>query len=380
MAQNSINISKSGKIEVKAKIKATTKNLSLLYTPGVADLVRVIEKDRKKSFTHTWRGKTVAIVSDGSAVLGLGKQSPEAAMAVMEAKALLFKELGGINAVPLVVATHNPEKIIELVKNIAPSFGGINLEDIAAPNCFIIKEALKKELDIPIFHDDQYGTAIVVLAGLINATKVVRKNLKKCKIIISGAGAAGIASAKLLTKFGAEDIIVFDSQGALYVGREGLNFAKQRLAQKTNPHKFKGSLKEALVGADIFIGLSRANLLNANDIAKMNKKAIVFALANPIPEIMPQEARKGGAFIVATGRSDFPNQINNVLVFPGIFKGALETRTVLITDEIKIRAAKALAATLPRPRKDRIMIGAMDKKAVRSIAGVFKANKSKKVL
>lgn len=371
MSQNPISISRGGKIEIRGKIKATIKNLSLLYTPGVADLVQAIEKDRDKSFSHTWRGKTVAIISDGSAVLGLGNQSPEAAMAVMEAKALLFKELGGINAVPLMIATQDPEKIIELVKNIAPSFGGINLEDIAAPNCFIIKEALKKELNIPIFHDDQYGTAIVVLAGLINAVKVVRKNLKKCKIVISGAGAAGIASAKLLIKFGVEDVIIFDSQGPLYVGREGLNFAKERIAQKSNPRKFKGSLKEALVGADIFIGLSRANLLVANDIAKMNKKAIVFALANPIPEIMPDEAKKGGAFIVATGRSDFVNQINNVLVFPGIFKGAMETRTVAITDEIKIASAKALANTLPNPRKDRIMIGAMDKKAVRAIAGVF---------
>lgn len=371
MAQNPISISKGGKIETRGRIKATAKNLSLLYTPGVADLVRAIEKDRKKSFTHTWRGKTVAIVSDGSAVLGLGNQSPEAAMAVMEAKALLFKELGGLNAVPLVIATQDPEKIIELIKNIAPSFGGINMEDIAAPRCFIVKEALKKELNIPVFHDDQYGTAIVVLAGLINASKVAKKNLKKAKVVISGAGAAGIASAKLLTKFGVEDIIVFDSQGPLYVGREGLNFAKQRLAQKSNPRKFKGNLKEALVGADIFIGLSQANLLISNDIAKMNKKAIVFALANPIPEIMPKEARKGGAFIVATGRSDFPNQINNVLVFPGIFKGAMETRTVAITDEIKIQAAKALAATLPKPQKERIMIGAMDKRAVRAIAGVF---------
>lgn len=372
MAQNPISISKGGKIETTARIKATAKNLSLLYTPGVAELVRAIEKDREKSFSHTWRGKTVAIVSDGSAVLGLGNQSPEAAMAVMEAKALLFKELGGINAVPLVIATQDPEKIIELVKNIAPSFGGINLEDIAAPGCFIVKEALKKELNIPIFHDDQYGTAIVVLAGLINATKVARKNLKVSRVVISGAGAAGLASAKLLTKFGVEDIIIFDSQGPLYVGREGLNFAKQRIAQKTNPRKFKGNLKEALVGADIFIGLSRANLLIANDVIKMNKKAIVFALANPVPEIMPCEAQKGGAFITATGRSDFPNQINNVLVFPGIFKGAMETRTVAITDEIKIAAAKALAGTLPKPNKNRIMIGAMDKKAVRAIAGVFK--------
>lgn len=371
MPQNPISLARGGKIEIKAKIKATAKNLSWLYTPGVADLVRAIEKDRKKSFSHTWRGKAVAIVSDGSAVLGLGNQSPEAAMAVMEAKALLFKELGGINAVPLVVGTQDPQKIIELIKQIAPSFGGINMEDIAAPSCFIVKEALKKELDIPIFHDDQYGTAIVVLAGLINATKVARKNLKKCKVVISGAGAAGIASAKLLTKFGVEDIIVFDSQGPLYIGREALNFAKQRIAQKTNPRKFKGNLKEALVGADIFIGLSRANLLIANDVAKMNKKAIVFALANPVPEIMPEEAQKGGAFIVATGRSDFPNQINNVLVFPGIFKGALETRTVAITDEIKIAAAKALAAALPKPSKNRIMLGAMDKKAVRAVAKVF---------
>lgn len=370
-----IKISRGGKIEVRSKYKITKKNLAKVYTPGVAEVVKAIMKNPRQVFDYTWKKRTVAIVSDGSAILGLGNQGPEAALPVMEAKAALFKELGGIDAVPIVVRTQDPDEIVALVKNISPTFGGINIEDIAAPNCFVIKERLKKELDIPVFHDDQYGTAIVVLAGLINACKAVGKNLCKTKLIISGAGAAGIATAKMLVKFGCRNIILFDTKGPLYSGRkEHMNFAKNKIAQKTNPAKFKGDLWEALHGADIFVGLSRGGLLNASDIAKMAPNSIVFALANPTPEIMPEEAKKGGVGVMATGRSDFPNQINNALVFPGIFKGALESGTVLITDEIKLQAALALASVIKNPTTNRIIPSVLDKRAVKAIAGVFGGN------
>ena len=373
MPQNPLSISRGGKLFTHSKNKLTAKDLALIYTPGVAKVVQAVAENPKNAYRYTWKKRSVAIVSDGSAILGLGNLGALPALPVMEAKAVLFKELGGVDAVPMVLNTKDPEKIVEIVKAIAPSFGGINIEDIAAPNCFVIKEKLKKELDIPVFHDDQYGTAIVVLAGLINAAKVARKNLKNLRVVISGAGAAGMATAKLLDKYGVKNIILFDSVGAIYRGRtEKMNFAKIRISQKTNPEKFSGSLKEGMVGADVFVGLSAPGIINQFDVEKMNKKAIVFGLANPVPEIMPEEAQKGGAFIVATGRSDFPNQINNALVFPGIFKGALETETVLITDEIKIAAAKALATALPKPTKNRIMLGVMDKKAVRAVAGVFK--------
>lgn len=367
-----LSLSKGGKLETTSRIKISKENLAKVYTPGVADVVMEIMKDKRKVFDLTWKDKTVAIVTDGTAILGLGNQGPEAALPVMEAKALLFKQLGGLNAVPIVLSTTDPEEIVKIVKAIAPGFGGINMEDIAAPSCFIIKEKLKKELDIPVFHDDQYGTAIVVLAGLINAAKVVRKKLEKAKIVISGAGAAGIATAKLLDKYGCRHIILFDSKGPLYRGRtEGMNFAKIRMAQKTNPEKFTGPLKDALEGADIFVGLSSAKLLSCFDVEKMNSQAIVFALANPVPEIMPDEALKGGAKIIATGRSDFPNQINNALVFPGIFQGAMKTRTILITDEIKIKAAKALAGLVKKPGAKNIIPLVTDKRAVKTIAKIF---------
>lgn len=370
---NPIDISRGGKLEVKSRIKVTAENLAKIYTPGVAEVVMEIMKDSRKVYDLTWRSNTVAIVSDGTAILGLGNQGPEAAYPVMEAKAVLFKELGGINAIPILLATRDPEEIVSIVKAIAPSFGGINLEDIAAPSCFIVKEKLKKVLDIPVFHDDQYGTAIVVLAGLINATKVVKKKLQKCKIIISGGGAAGIATAKLLHKYGCRKIIIFDTKGAIYRGRkEGMNFAKDKIAMKTNREMYKGHIKESLQGADIFIGLSGPNVLNYFDVQRMNENSIVFALANPVPEIMPDEARKGGATIIATGRSDFPNQINNALVFPGVFKGALESKTASITDEIKLACAEALAGVIKKPGVSSIVPKVMDKRAVKAIAAVFK--------
>ncbi len=370
---NPKKISQGGKIEIISRVKNFKKNISLIYTPGVAKVVLEVMKNPRNVLDYTWKKNTIAIITDGSAILGLGNQGPLAALPVMEAKAVLFKELAGLNAVPLVLGTQNPNEIIKIIKAISPSFGGINIEDIAAPNCFLIKEKLKKELDIPVFHDDQYGTAIAVLAGLINAAKVVKKNLKKSKIIISGAGAAGIATAKLLHRFGVKNIIVFDSQGPLYRGREKrMNFAKIRISQKTNPKKFKGNLKTALLGADIFIGLSGPNLINRSDVEKMNSEAIVFALANPVPEIMPQEAQKGGAKVVATGRSDFPNQINNALVFPGIFKGAIQSNTVLISDEIKLKAARALAKIIENPTPHKILPSITDKKAVLAIESVFR--------
>ncbi len=371
MKNDPIKLSQNGKIEITSKVKVTAENLAQIYTPGVAQVVTQVMTKSDKVYDLTWKKNVIAIVSDGSAILGLGNQGAEAALPVMEAKAVLFKELGGVNAVPLVLNTQDPQEIISIIKALEPSFGGINIEDIAAPNCFIIKEALKKQLKIPVFHDDQYGTAIVVLAGLINAAKVVKKDLKRLKIIISGAGAAGIATAKMLGKYGCQNIILFDSQGALWEDRPDMNFYKKRIAHKTNPGRFKGDLKEALGGADVFIGLSKGNLLSQFDIEKMNSNAIVFGLANPVPEIMPEEAHQGGAAVVATGRSDFPNQINNALVFPGIFRGALETRTVQITDAIKLQAAKALAATVPNPTAKKIIPEVMDMQAVEAISGVF---------
>jgi len=360
------------KIEIRSRFKLTKSSLPVLYTPGVAQLSREIAKNKKKVFDYTFKKNSVAIVSDGSAVLGLGNLGPEAALPVMEGKALLFKELGGVDAVPLVLATQETEKIIETVKNIAPGFGGINLEDISAPRCFEIEKRLIKELNIPVFHDDQHGTAIVVLAGLINALKVVGKKINNVKIIIAGAGAAGTAITKLLIRSGAKNIIVCDSKGAIYKNRkEGMNLAKIELAKITNKKYFKGNLRGAIAGADIFIGVSAANILGEYDIRQMNEKAIVFAMSNPIPECMPEVAKKAGARVVATGRSDFPNQINNVLVFPGIFRGVLNTRTRFITDGIKIQAAKAIAGLVKKPTSDRIIPEALDKRVARAVASVF---------
>lgn len=369
---NPLKISKGGKLQITAKIKLSEKTLASVYTPGVAEVCKIIAADKKLSHQYTIRENTIAVISDGSAVLGLGNIGPEAAIPVMEGKALIFKELGGVNAIPIVLDTQDTEEIIRTVKILAPSFGGINLEDISAPRCFEIEERLKKELDIPVFHDDQHGTAIVVLAGLVNALKIVKKTLPKIKVVISGVGAAGVAIAKLLVRSGAKNIIMIDRQGIVYKGRDGLNGSKQEIALITNPAKQKGSIRDALKKADVFIGVSAPNILTIEDIRQMNSGAIVFAMANPIPEIMPDLAKEGGAKIVATGRSDFPNQINNALVFPGIFQGALKTRTVKITDDHKLAAAKALAAIIKKPNVNKIIPKVMDKRAVKAVANVFK--------
>lgn len=332
-----------GKIEIESKVKITTsKDLSIAYTPGVAEPCKEIARNEEKIYEYTMKSNTVAVVTDGSAVLGLGDIGPKAALPVMEGKALLFKEFADINAFPVCLDTKDPEKIIETVKIIAPAFGGINLEDIAAPKCFLIEERLKKELDIPVFHDDQHGTAIVVLAGLINSLKIVGKDPQKIKVVINGAGAAGIAIAKLLLKFGIENITLCDKNGILHEDENWLNFAQKEISKKTNPENLRGDLKKAIRGADVFIGVSAGNVVSTDMIKSMNTDPVVFAMANPIPEIMPDLAKEAGAKIVGTGRSDFPNQINNVLAFPGIFKGALKCRKQ-ITDKMKIAAAYAIA-------------------------------------
>jgi malate dehydrogenase (oxaloacetate-decarboxylating) len=372
---DAIELSKKigGKIEIRSKKKLTKENLAILYTPGVADVCRAIAKNKKLSFEYTIRKNTVAVVSDGTAVLGLGNIGPEAGLPVMEGKALLFKELGGVDAIPIVLATQDTEEIIKIVKALAPTFGGINLEDISAPRCFEIERRLKEELDIPVMHDDQHGTAIVVLAGLINALKVVKKDIKKIRIVISGAGAAGTAIMNLLMNYGAKHIVVVDSVGIIYKERPtGMNDSKIEIAKITNPQNLQGTLREALAGSDVFIGVSAPNLITHLDVSLMNKDAIVFAMSNPVPEIMPEEAKKGGAAIVATGRSDYPNQINNVLVFPGIFRGALDTRTRKITDTHKLKAAIAIASLIKKPTRDKIIVDALDKRAVKVVANVFK--------
>jgi len=361
-----------GKIEIFSKEKLTLETLPVLYTPGVADVSRAIAKDKSLSFEYTIRKNCIAVVSDGSAVLGLGNIGPEAALPVMEGKALLFKELGDVDAIPIVLNTQDTEEIITTVKNIASTFGGINLEDISAPRCFEIEERLKKELDIPVFHDDQHGTAIVVLAGLINALKVAEKKPEDIKVAISGAGAAGISIAKLLTLHGIKNLILCDRSGSIYRGREEwTNPAKKEIAEITNPENIQGSIWEVIEGADVFIGISAPDILKSEDIRKMKEKAIVFAMSNPVPEIMPEEAKKGGAYIVATGRSDYPNQINNVLAFPGIFRGALDTRTKMITDEHKLKAALAIANLVESPTPEMIIPAALDPRVVSVVAKVF---------
>lgn len=372
---NSLRLSKKlgGKIEVKSKTKLDKKTLPILYTPGVADVSRAIAQDKKLADVYTIRKNTVAVISDGSAVLGLGNIGPLAALPVMEGKALLFKELGGVDAFPIVLATQDTEEIIKTIKNIAPTFGGINLEDISAPRCFEIEERLKKELSIPVFHDDQHGTAIVVLAGLINALKVVKKDVKNIRIVISGAGAAGIAIAKLLLKYGAKDIVMIDRMGIIYEGRdEGMNWVKKEMAKITNREKIKGNIRDAMKNADVFIGVSAPNIITEEDILTMKPDPIVFAMANPIPEIMPDRAMSCGCYIFATGRSDFPNQLNNVLAFPGVFRGALDNHVKNITDEHKIAAARAIAGLIKKPKQYKIIPEALDKKVVKAVANVFK--------
>jgi malate dehydrogenase (oxaloacetate-decarboxylating) len=335
-----------GKIatDVKAKVN-NAEDLTYAYTPGVAEPCKKIADDESLAYEYTMKSNTIAVISDGSAVLGLGDIGPKAAMPVMEGKSVLFKEFGGVNAVPIVLDTKDPDEIIETVKNIAPGFGGINLEDISSPRCVYIEDKLKEILDIPVFHDDQHGTAIVTVAALINALKLVGKNLEDIKLVISGAGAAGFSCAKLIRDLGVKNIIVCDSHGAISKKMlDSDNPVKAQIASMFNPEDFDGSLKEVMVGADVFIGVSAPNIIDGEDIKNMNDDAIVFAMANPVPEIDYHEAIKAGARVVATGRSDFPNQINNVLAFPGIFKGALDARASQITDDMKMSAAKALAA------------------------------------
>lgn len=330
--------------DVKAKVN-NAEDLTYAYTPGVAEPCRKIAKDEALAYEYTMKANTIAVVSDGSAVLGLGNIGPKAALPVMEGKAVLFKEFGGVNAVPIVLDTQDPDEIINIVKNIAPGFGGINLEDISSPRCVYIEDKLKEELDIPVFHDDQHGTAIVTVAALINALKLVDKKPEDIKLVISGAGAAGFSCAKLIRDLGVKNIIVCDSHGAISeLMLNSGNPVKAQIAEMFNPENFEGSLKEALVGADVFVGVSAPNIIDGDDIKNMKDDAIVFAMANPVPEIDYNEAIEAGAKVVATGRSDYPNQINNVLAFPGIFKGALEARAPQITDQMKMAAAKALAA------------------------------------
>jgi len=335
-----------GKIatDVKAKVN-NAEDLTYAYTPGVAEPCKKIADDESLAYEYTMKSNTIAVISDGSAVLGLGNIGPKAAMPVMEGKSVLFKEFGGVNAVPIVLDTKDPDEIIETVKNIAPGFGGINLEDISSPRCVYIEDKLKEILDIPVFHDDQHGTAIVTVAALINALKLVGKKPEDIKLVISGAGAAGFSCAKLIRDLGVKNIIVCDSHGAISKKMlDSDNPVKAQIASMFNPEDFDGSLKEAMVGADVFIGVSAPNIIDGEDIKNMNDDAIVFAMANPVPEIDYHEAIKAGARVVATGRSDFPNQINNVLAFPGIFKGALDARASQITDDMKMSAAKALAS------------------------------------
>lgn len=335
----------NGKIEVIAKAKVNdSKSLSLAYTPGVAEPCLEIQKDYNKSYELTRRNNLVAVITDGSAVLGLGDIGPEAGMPVMEGKCVLFKEFGDVDAFPLCVRTKDVDEFVQTVYNISGSFGGINLEDISAPRCFEIEEKLKKMCDIPIFHDDQHGTAVVVSAALINATKIIGKDLGECKAVINGSGAAGTAIAKLLMTLGLKDVILCDRTGAIYEGRERLNPSKAEIAKVTNRGMVKGGLKDAIVGTDIFIGVSAPGVLTEDMIKTMHKDPIVLAMANPTPEIMPDEAKAAGAKIVGTGRSDFPNQINNVVAFPGIFRGALDVRASAITENMKIAAAYAIAS------------------------------------
>lgn len=334
-----------GKLETVSKCAIRTReDLALAYTPGVAEPCKVIAKDKEQAYKYTIKSNTVAVVSDGSAVLGLGNIGPYAAMPVMEGKAVLFKEFGNVNAVPICLDTQDTEEIIKTVINIAPAFGGINLEDISAPRCFEIEERLKAVLDIPVFHDDQHGTAIVVLAGIINALKVTGKKKEECKVVVNGAGSAGVAITKLLLTYGFKHITMCDKSGILSSDSEGLNWMQKKMTEVTNLEKKHGFLADALKGADIFVGVSAPNIVTEEMVASMNKDSILFAMANPVPEIMPDKAKAAGAKIVGTGRSDFPNQVNNVVAFPGIFKGALEGRATQITEDMKLAAANAIAS------------------------------------
>lgn len=338
----------NGKFETTPKMKIQTReDLTLAYTPGVAEPCKVIAKDKEAAYKYTIKSNTIAVVSDGSAVLGLGNIGAHAAMPVMEGKAVLFKEFGNVNAVPVCLDTQDTEEIIKTVVNIAPAFGGINLEDISAPRCFEIETRLKELLDIPVFHDDQHGTAIVVLAGIINGLKVTGKTKEDCQVVVNGAGSAGIAITKLLLTYGFKHVTMCDKSGILSKASEGLNWMQQSMMEVTNLENKTGSLADALRGADIFVGVSAPNIVTADMVKTMNKDAIIFAMANPVPEIMPDVAKAAGAKVVGTGRSDFPNQVNNVIAFPGIFKGALEGRARQITEDMKLAAALAIANLVP---------------------------------
>lgn len=347
MRETALNLhkEKQGKLTVQSKVPVrNAEDLSLAYSPWVAEPCKAIHSDTGKVYDYTMKGNLVAVVSDGTAVLGLGNIGPEAAMPVMEGKAVLFKSFAGVDAFPLCVSSTDIDKIVETVKLLEPTFGGVNLEDIAAPKCFIIEERLKKETNIPIFHDDQHGTAIVTLAGLINALKVVGKKMEDIRVVANGAGAAGVAIIKLLIQLGVSDIIMCDSKGTIYEGRErGMNWVKEELAKGTNKRRVQGSLADAVQGADVFIGVSVEGAVTEEMVQSMSRDAIIFAMANPVPEIMPEAAFKSGAAVVGTGRSDFPNQVNNVLAFPGIFRGALDVRAKYISDEMKLAAAYAIA-------------------------------------
>ena len=367
----------NGKLETISKTPVKSReDLSLAYTPGVAEPCKVIAQDKEAAYKYTMKSNTVAVVSDGSAVLGLGNIGPYAAMPVMEGKAVLFKEFGGVNAVPICLDTQDTEEIIKAVTYLAPGFGGINLEDISSPRCFEIEERLKEILDIPVFHDDQHGTAIVVLAGIINALKVVGKKKEGCRVVVNGAGSAGVAITRLLLTYGFPDIIMCDKVGIVSRDTKGLNWMQQKMAEVTNLSNKTGTLADALAGADIFVGVSAPNIVTSDMVSSMNKDAILFAMANPVPEIMPDAAKAAGARVVGTGRSDFPNQVNNVVAFPGIFKGALEGRATQITEEMKLAAAKAIASLVPDEElnEDNIMPEAFNPKVSELVAQAVKSH------
>lgn len=366
-----------GKIEVTSVAPVKTQyDLSTAYTPGVAEPCKEIHKNKDKVYDYTRKWNLVAVVSDGSAVLGLGDIGPEAAMPVMEGKSVLFKAFGDVDAFPICLDTQDVDEIVKTVKAISPTFGGVNLEDISAPRCFEIERRLKEELDIPVFHDDQHGTAVVVLAGLINALKIVKKELKDIKVVVNGSGAAGIAITKLLMSMGLKTVILCDRKGAIYKGRDGLNQAKEEIAEVTNLNMEKGSLGDVIKGADAFIGVSAPGTLTKEMVSSMAKDAIIFAMANPVPEIFPDEAKEGGARVVGTGRSDFPNQVNNVLAFPGIFRGALDARARDINDEMKVAAAYAIASMVKEEEltEDYVIPKAFEKGVADAVAkAVYKA-------
>ncbi|MBD3331123.1 NAD-dependent malic enzyme [Candidatus Peregrinibacteria bacterium] len=362
-----------GKLEINSKVSLENiDDMSIFYTPGVAEPCKEIFEDESKSYDYTSRGNLIAVVTDGSAVLGLGNIGALAGMPVMEGKCALFKKFADVDAFPIALNTQDTEEIIATIKNIADSFGGINLEDISAPKCFEIEKRLIDELSIPVFHDDQHGTAIVCLAGLINSLKIVGKEKERVRVVINGAGAAGIAICKLMLEYGFKNISLLDSKGMIFEGREGLNDYKKEISHKTNLEKKEGELGDAVMDADIFIGVSAPNVLTADMVRSMSADPIIFAMANPDPEIMPEDAKEAGAAIIATGRSDFPNQINNVLVFPGIFKGALSARVPKITTQMKINAAKALASTVSSPRPEKIIPDVFDPSVADVIANSVK--------